>query len=62
MTFYTPKGIFSNKVMPCSLQNTCATYQRTVQNILDDMVYKTVECYIDDLAIKSKKSADLIFE
>ncbi|KAL0396320.1 UNVERIFIED_CONTAM: hypothetical protein Scaly_0080400, partial [Sesamum calycinum] len=32
-----------------------ATYQRAVQNIFDDMLHKKVECYVDDLVVKTKK-------
>jgi len=50
--FRTPKGIFCYKVMPFSLKNAGATYQRAMQTISKDMLYKTVECYIDDLVVK----------
>ncbi|KAL0327107.1 UNVERIFIED_CONTAM: Pro-Pol polyprotein [Sesamum angustifolium] len=32
-----------------------ATYQRAMQKIFDDMLHKNVECYVDDLVVKSKK-------
>jgi len=56
--FHTAKGIFCYKVMPFSLKNTGATYQRAMQTIFEDMLYKTVECYVDDLFVKSKKRLD----
>jgi len=56
--FRTPKGIFSCKVMPFGLKNTGAAYQRAMQAIFDDMLHKKVECYVDDLVVKSKKRAD----
>ncbi|KAL0303242.1 UNVERIFIED_CONTAM: Retrovirus-related Pol polyprotein from transposon [Sesamum radiatum] len=43
-----------NKVMPFELKNVGATYQHAMQNIFDDMVHKKVECYVDDLIIKTK--------
>ena len=49
--FRTPKGIFCYKVMPFNLKNAGATYQRVMQNIFDDMLHKTIECYIDDLVV-----------
>jgi len=55
MASRTPKGIFSYKGMPFSLKNVGATYQRTMQTIFDDMLHKTVECYVDDLVVKSKE-------
>ena len=56
--FRTPKGIFCYKVMPFGLKNARATYQRAMQTIFEDMLHKTVECYVDDLVVKSKKRAD----
>ena len=54
-TFHTPKGIYCYKVMPFGLKNAGATYQRTMQKIFDDILHKNVECYVDDLVVKSKK-------
>jgi len=55
MTFRTHKGIFCYKVMPLGLKNAGATYQRAMQTIFDDMLYKSVECSVGDLVVKSKK-------
>jgi len=59
-TFHTPKGIFCYKVMPFDLKNARATYQRVTQTIFEDMLYKTVECYVDSLVVKSKNRRDHI--
>jgi len=56
--FRTPKGIFCYKVMPFGLKNAGATYQRAMQTIFDDMLHKTVECYVDDLVVKSKERVE----
>ena len=56
--FRTPKGIFCYKVMPFGLKNVGARYQRAMQTIFEDMLHKTVECYVDDLVVKSKKRVD----
>ncbi|XP_074271002.1 uncharacterized protein LOC141594921 [Silene latifolia] len=56
--FRTPKGIFFYKVMPFGLKNAGATYQRAMQKIFDDMLHDIVECYVDDLVVKSKKKVD----
>ncbi|XP_070034244.1 uncharacterized protein [Nicotiana tomentosiformis] len=56
--FRTPKGIYCYKVMPFGLKNAGATYQRAMQNIFDDMLHKNVECYVDDLVVKSRKKDD----
>nr|GMC83251.1 uncharacterized protein LOC109150426 [Ipomoea batatas] len=56
--FRTPKGIYCYKVIPFGLKNAGATYQRAMQTIFDDMLHKMVECYVDDLVVKSKLRAD----
>jgi len=56
--FCTPKGIFCYKEMPFGLKNAGATYERAMQAIFDDMLHKKVECYVDDLVVKSKKRED----
>ncbi|KAM1069502.1 hypothetical protein ACFX2A_001339 [Malus domestica] len=56
--FRTPKGIYCYKVMPFGLKNARATYQRTVQKIFNDMLHKNVECYVDDVVVKTKKRSD----
>ncbi|KAA0065979.1 uncharacterized protein E6C27_scaffold62G00640 [Cucumis melo var. makuwa] len=56
--FRTPKGIYCYKVMPFGLKNAGATYQRAMQKVFDDMLHKYVECYADDLVVKSKRRQD----
>ncbi|TYK22678.1 uncharacterized protein E5676_scaffold195G001240 [Cucumis melo var. makuwa] len=56
--FRTPKGIYCYKVMPFGLENVGATYQRAMQEVFDDMLHKYVECYVDDLVVKSKRRQD----
>nr|GLL39929.1 uncharacterized protein LOC109150426 [Ipomoea trifida] len=58
MAFRTPKGIYCYKVMPFGLKNAGATYRRAMQIIFDDMLHKMVECYVDDLVVKSKRHTD----
>lgn len=41
--------------MPFGLQNAGAIYQRAMMKTFQDIQHKTVECYVDDLAVKSKK-------
>ncbi|PKU87057.1 putative mitochondrial protein [Dendrobium catenatum] len=53
-TFRTPIRIFCYKVMPFGLKNAGATYQRAMTRIFDDLIHNQVECYIDDLVVKSK--------
>ncbi|XP_070030082.1 uncharacterized protein [Nicotiana sylvestris] len=56
--FPTPKGIYCYKVMPFGLKNAGATYQSAMQNIFDDLLHKNVECYIDNLVVKSREKGD----
>nr|XP_016440641.1 PREDICTED: uncharacterized protein LOC107766381 [Nicotiana tabacum] len=56
--FCTPNGIYCYKVMPFVLKNVGAIYQRAMQNIFDDILHKNVECYVDDLVVKSRKEGD----
>ncbi|KAG9450555.1 hypothetical protein H6P81_010520 [Aristolochia fimbriata] len=61
-TFRTPKGIFCYKVMPFGLKNAGATYQRAMQHIFDDFLHKRVECYVDDLVVKTKEQSDHLLD
>ena len=58
--FHTPKGIYCYKIMYFGLKNVGATYQRAMQRIFDDILHKNVECYVDDLMMKSKKRMEHI--
>ena len=44
--------------MPFGLKNAGATYQRAMQKIFDDILHKNVECYVDDLVVKSRERKD----
>ncbi|KAM1096784.1 hypothetical protein ACFX19_014528 [Malus domestica] len=44
--------------MPFGLKNAGATYQRAMQKIFNDMLHKNVECYVDDVVIKTTKRSD----
>ena len=53
--FRTSKGIYRYKVMPFGLKNASATYQWAVQKIFDNVLHKYMECYVDDLVVKTKR-------
>ena len=53
--FHTPKGIYSYKVMPFGLKNAGATYQRAMQKIFDNVLHKNMECYVNDLVVKTNR-------
>ncbi|KAG9442459.1 hypothetical protein H6P81_018313 [Aristolochia fimbriata] len=46
---------FMDGVIPFGLKNAVATYLWAMQNIFDDFLHKRVECYVDDLVVKSKE-------
>ena len=56
--FHTSKGIYCYKVMPFGLKNAGATYQQAMQKIFDNVLHKYVECYVDDLVVKTKRRED----
>src|SRR4051812_16582185 len=59
-SFTTPYGTFCYVTMPFGLKNAGATYQRTMQRCLHDQIGQNVHAYVDDIAVMSKKSNDLI--
>ncbi|KAM1192775.1 hypothetical protein ACFX2G_013324 [Malus domestica] len=40
------------------LKNVGATYQRAMHKICNNMLHKNIECYIDDVIVKTKKISD----
>ena len=46
--------------MPFGLKNTGATYQRCVLQVFGDLIGRTVEAYVDDIIVKSKKANSLV--
>ena len=57
-SFITPHGLYCYNVMPFGLKNVGATYQRLVTKMFWPLLGKTMEVYIDDMLIKSKKQPD----
>jgi len=47
-------GKYCYTVMPFGLKNADTTYQRAMNAIFHEHIRKTVECYIDDIAVKSR--------
>ena len=52
-SFQTLLGMFCYTLMPFVLKNAGTTYQRAISTIFRDHQRKTVECYVDNIAIKS---------
>jgi len=50
----TPLGVYYYTVIPFGLKNAGATYQRATNAIFHQHIRKTVEYYVDDIAVKSR--------
>jgi hypothetical protein len=57
-SFRTPKGVYCYTVMPFGLKNAGTTYQRAMSTIFRDHLRKTIECYVDDIAVKSRDKVE----
>ena len=53
-TFVTSIGNYYYKVIPFSLKNAGATYQRMMIRMFEPQLGKNIEIYIDDIVVKSK--------
>lgn len=56
--FMTPTGIYCYIAMPFGLKNAGSTYQRLVNMMFKEQLGDTMEVYIDDMVVKSKKAED----
>jgi hypothetical protein len=59
-SFITPFGMFCYVTMSFSLRNAGATYQRCMQHVFGDHIGRTIEAYIDDIVVKTRKADDLV--
>jgi len=53
-------GVYCYTVIPFGLKNAGATYQQAMNTIFHKHIRKTVECYVDDIAVKSYAKGDHI--
>jgi hypothetical protein len=58
--FITPFGMFCYVTMLFGLRNAGATYQRCMQHVFGDHIGRTVEAYVDDIIVKTRKADDLV--
>lgn len=54
-SFISPEGNHHYTWMPFRLKNARATYQQMVTRMFRDQIGSTVEVYINDMVVKSKK-------
>jgi hypothetical protein len=61
-SFITPFGMFCYVTMPFGLRNAGATYQRCMQHVFGDHIGRTVEAYVDDIVVKTRKADDQVMK
>jgi hypothetical protein len=59
-SFITPFGTYCYITMPFGLRNAGATYQRCKNHVFGEHIGRTVEAYVDDIVVKTKKASDLL--
>ena len=59
-SFITPFGMYCYVTMPFGLRNAGATYQRCMLHIFGDHLGRSVEAYVDDIVVKTRKADDLV--
>jgi hypothetical protein len=55
-SFITLFGLYCYVCMPFGLQNARATYQRCMLKCFSDLIGETIEAYMDDIVVKSKRA------
>ena len=59
-SFITPFGLYCYTTMLFSLRNAGATYQRCMTQVFGEHIGRTIEAYVDDIMVKSRKASDLV--
>ena len=59
-SFITPFGMYCYVTMPFGLRNAGATYQWCILPVFRDHLGRSVEAYVDDIVVKSRKADDLV--
>ncbi|GKV52490.1 hypothetical protein SLEP1_g59066 [Rubroshorea leprosula] len=61
-SFYVGDEIYCYVMMPFSLKNESATYQKMVTIMFQAQIGKNLEVYVDDFMVKSQKAKDYLAE
>lgn len=61
-SFITPFGSYYYVTMSFGLKNTGATYQRCMVKCFGNLVGITVEAYVDNIVVKTRRSEGLIHD
>jgi hypothetical protein len=59
-SFITSFGMYCYTTMPFGLRNAGATYQRCMNHVFREHIGRTVEAYVDDIVVKTRKASDLL--
>jgi hypothetical protein len=59
-SFITPFGMYCYVTMPFGLRNAGATYQRCMNHVFGQHIGRTVEAYVDDIVVKTRKASNLL--
>jgi hypothetical protein len=59
-SFITPFGMYCYTTMPFGLRNAGATYQRCMKHVFGEHISRTVEAYVDNIVVKTRKASDLL--
>jgi hypothetical protein len=59
-SFITPFGMYCYVTMPFGLRNAGATYQKCMNHVFREHIGRTVEAYVDDIIVKTRKASDLL--
>jgi hypothetical protein len=59
-SFIMPFGMYCYVTMSFGLRNAGATYQRCIQHVFGDHIGRTVEAYVDNIVVKTRKADDLV--
>jgi hypothetical protein len=57
-SFITPFGMYCYTTMPFGLRNAGATYQRCMNHVFGEHISRTVEAYVYDIIVKTRKASD----
>jgi hypothetical protein len=59
-SFITPYGAYCYVTMPFGLKNAGATYQRTIQQCLQEQIGRNLHAYVDDVVVQTKQRGTLL--
>jgi hypothetical protein len=59
-SFITPFDMYCYITMPFGLRNAGETYQRCMNHVFGEHIGRTVEAYVDDIVVKTRKASDLL--